>query len=110
MLASHQALYLGSREREPSPARRAAWLRAALATAERGEESARDPAALALLRGMLLWAKSEDDPDIAWPGGREAMRAAARAAFERAAELGDDRAREVLSVLERPSFDHAARD
>ena len=88
LLASRQALHLGSVSREPDPARRLAWLRAGLATARRGEAVAREPAALAFLAGVCLLVHAEQDPDLPWPGGAAGLWQAAAGEFERAAALG----------------------
>jgi hypothetical protein len=101
IVATHLALDLGSREREPDPRRRAELLRAGLATLERGERVARDPANLALWRGILLVTHAEvsaasgEDAALPWPGGVAGMWHDAAAAFERAVELGIDDAREL---------------
>jgi hypothetical protein len=87
-LAWHLALERGAILREPSPERRVAWLRAGLAVAERGEASAREPAELALLRGLMLGQVAQEDAPPPWPGGVPALWSAAAEAFARAAELG----------------------
>jgi len=89
-LARHQGLYLASVTREPDPERRARWLEAALQGLERGEELARQPAQLALTRGLLLveHASREAGEQTPWPGGRETLLAAAVEAFSRSAQLG----------------------
>jgi hypothetical protein len=99
MLATHLGLDLASTQREPDPGRRAELLRAALATLRRGERAARDPAHLALWRGVLLYthASRASEPEdgargspaaLPWPGGEAGLWRDAAEAFDRAAELG----------------------
>ena len=95
-LAAHLAFDLASREREPDLARRRAWFEAGLAVLARGAARAARPAELELLRGLILTAKAEGDPELD-PGGAPALRARATAAFERAAALGDARAAELVT-------------
>lgn len=85
IVAAHQGLYLASPEREPDPARRAAWLEAALATCRRGQEQARDPAGLAWFRGLLCRTRARDEVPVR---PAEELWARAARAFEEAAELG----------------------
>jgi hypothetical protein len=88
LLASHLAFDRASAEREPSPRRRLAWVRAALETAARGERSARDAARIARWQGLVLGklAQEQDPPD--WPGGVRGLWLEAAGHFERAAALG----------------------
>ncbi len=88
LLAWHLSLNLASVENEPDPRRRLAWVRAGLDVARRGEESARDPGALAFLQGLVLQVKAENDPELPWPGGSDALWEAAAEHLQRAAELG----------------------
>ena len=102
-LAAHLALERGSAEVEPDPERRAGWFRAALALLERGERSARDPAALALQRGLYLAAIADSEGALPWPGGETAARREAAAAFGHAAELGSKVAAELALRVQRAS-------
>jgi hypothetical protein len=78
----------------------AAWLRAGLDTAERGEAVADDPAALALVRGIMLQTHAELDPDLAWEGGtRELWRGAAQA-YALAATRGIEAAKDAMRYAE----------
>ena len=88
MLAWHLAMERGSLQREPSAARRADWLRAGLDVTRQGEATAREPAELALERGLMLSQVAEQDDPPPWPGGVEALWNEAGEAFERAGELG----------------------
>ena len=97
-LASHFGFYLASREREPDPARRRAWLEAALEVTERGSTRVADPGQLALLRGSLLLSKAELDPEI-WSGGQEVLLQLAEKAFREAHELGRPEARDFLDYF-----------
>lgn len=81
-VARHLALHLGSAQREPDPARRLALLRAGLAVLERGARSGADAGELARERAALLFVHAEQDPDLPWPGGADALRAEARRALE----------------------------
>ena len=45
-------------------------------------------ASLAFLQGFLLHVKAENDPELGWPGGAEAMWSEAARHYERAARLG----------------------
>jgi hypothetical protein len=89
MLLQHEALYCGSLEREPDTQRRVAWLQAALASAQAGERSAREPQTVALALGAALAYKLDGDPELvsAWPGGEADLRARRTAAFERSGWL-----------------------
>ena len=103
-LAAHLVFDLASRAREPELARRRAWFEAGLAVLAQGAERAARPAELELLRGLVLFDKAERDPELD-PLGAPALRAAAVAAFERAAALGEARAAELL-----PQVRAAARE
>lgn len=87
-LATHQALVLGSTTREDDPKRRAAWLKSGLDTARRGEAVAREPEALAFLRGIVLQTHAEFDEWTSWPGGTRGLWLATADAYAAAAELG----------------------
>lgn len=89
MLLRHEALYCGSLEREPEVKRRIAWLHAALASAQAGERSAREPRAVALALGAALAYKLDGDPELVqhWPSGEADLRARCTAAFERSGWL-----------------------
>lgn len=96
-LAAHLAFDRTRAEREPDPARRRRWLEAALEVLERGERRARRPARVALSRGLLYRHVAELqalEPKLGWPGGERAALEASARAFERAAELGYEEARE----------------
>ena len=86
-LARHLAFDRASVEREPDPARRLAWVEAALDLARRGEEVAAEPAELAAWQGLVR-VKEADEGDLQWPGGARALLEAAVLDFERAADLG----------------------
>lgn len=86
-LAWHEALTLGSVERQDDPDVRALWLEAGLAALARGEARARDPAELAFCAGVIALVKLEHDPVLAARQG-ERLRGLARESFERAARLG----------------------
>ncbi len=86
-LASHYAHDRASPDAEPNPALRTSWVRAALALLERGEASAREPAELALHRGLILVHVGDFDGAIPWPGGKAGAWTEADSAFERAIEL-----------------------
>jgi hypothetical protein len=84
----------GSLLREPDPVARAAWIRAGLATLERGERVSRDPGALAFERGVVLaFLASLADEDRAWPASSEEAWTLAAQAFETAAASGNPRGR-----------------
>jgi len=97
-LARYLAFDLAAPERESDPARRLAWIRAALALAERGESSARDPGELALWRGLVLMRSARLDPQLDWPDGALGMWRDAVAAFDRAATLGSRDAAELAAA------------
>jgi hypothetical protein len=103
-LAAHLVFDLASREREPELARRRACLQAGLAVLTRGVETCERPHELELFRGLVLVAKAESDPELD-PRGAPALLGAAAEAFERAAELGDERAAELALQVR----DEAAR-
>jgi hypothetical protein len=86
-LASHYAHDRASPDAEPNAALRTSWVRAALTLLERGEASAREPAELALHRGLLLVHVGDFDGAIPWPGGPGGAWLGADSAFERAIEL-----------------------
>jgi hypothetical protein len=88
MLAGHLAFDRASAEREPSPQRRLAWVRAGLALAARGEEQARDPARLARWQGLVLGKLAQEDEPLPWPGGVRGLWLEAAGHFDRAAALG----------------------
>ena len=105
LVATHLALDLGSRQREPDPGRRAELLRAGVETLKRGERVARDPANLAFWRGILLYTHAEHSPDLPWPNGTRGLWTDAADAFERAAALGHPDA----DVLARASRSNGVR-
>ena len=86
-LASHLAHDRASAERERNPARSASWVRAALDLLERGERAAREPAELAVHRGLILAQIGDLGPAVRWPGGPTGAWREAQEAFERALEL-----------------------
>ena len=86
-LASHYAHDRASPEAEPEPELRTGWVRAALRLLERGELSAREPAELALHRGLILVHVGDFRGEIPWEGGRAGAWQEADSAFERAIEL-----------------------
>lgn len=88
LIAWHLAFERAAEERERSPARRLAWVRAGVELLERGEASAREPERLALLSGLILGSLAAEEPPVPWPGGPHALWLAAAERFERAAELG----------------------
>jgi hypothetical protein len=88
LLGGHLAFDRASAEREPSPERRLAWVRAGLALAARGERRARDPARLALWQGLVLGKLAQEDEPLPWPGGARGLWLEAARHFERAAALG----------------------
>ena len=92
LLAWHLAMERGSLLREPSALRRVDWLRAGLDVARRGESVAREPAELALGRGLMLLQVAQEDAPPPWPGGTAALWSEAAKAFGRAAELGHPQA------------------
>lgn len=109
LLVWHLAMERGSQLREPDPERRVAWLRAGLDVARRGEDAAREPAELALERGLILTQVAAQDAPLPWPGGVAALWREAEQAFERAAALGHpdgallaERARSRAAVLAEP--------
>jgi hypothetical protein len=89
------ALHLGSAEREPDQERRADWLRAGLAALDESARASGDAGGCEFARGILLYTKAQTDPELAWPGGTDALRAAAVAAIDRARVLGNAAAREL---------------
>ncbi|MEO6708797.1 MAG: hypothetical protein ABI054_04750, partial [Planctomycetota bacterium] len=89
-LARHQAMTLGSPEREPDPQRRLAWIRAGLATAAEGEALASNPGELAYTAGLIMLKVARLDAALPWPGGIAAVWEAAAEHFERAGKLGFD--------------------
>jgi hypothetical protein len=105
-LAAHLVFDRASREREPDLARRRAWLEAGLAELARGVERCARPGELELLCGITLASKAALDPELD-PGGAPALRAAARAAFERAAALGEPRAAAFLAQARAAEADPA---
>jgi hypothetical protein len=94
-LSHYLAFELASPERETDPARRLAWLRAALDVVRRGEERARDPGALAIWAGLMLAKAAATDPELAWPGGTEGLWRDAADEFARAARAGSADAPEL---------------
>jgi hypothetical protein len=98
-LSRYMALDLGSRAREPDTQRRLAWIKAALAVAERGEKSARAPSELALWRGLVLSTVVAYDEDLPWPGGAAGKWNDAAACFDRAAALGDPEAAQMAAIV-----------
>ncbi|HTF87348.1 MAG TPA: hypothetical protein VK843_02985 [Planctomycetota bacterium] len=89
-LARHQAMTLGSPEREPDPQRRLAWIRAGLATAAEGEGVASNPGELAYTAGLIMLKVARLDAALPWPGGLPAVWEEAASHFERAGKLGLD--------------------
>jgi hypothetical protein len=98
MLAWHLAMERGSLQREPAPERRAVWLRAGLDATRRGEAVAREPAELALERGLMLAQVADEDAPPPWPGGAEALWREAAEAFERARALGHADGAELAEI------------
>ena len=96
-LAAHMAFERASPEREPSAERRLAWVRAALELAARGEERARDPARVALWRGLVLSKLAREDEPLAWPGGARGLWLDAAEHFERASALGSPHGAELAA-------------
>ncbi|QDU68652.1 tetratricopeptide repeat protein [Engelhardtia mirabilis] len=92
ILVWFQAIQLASPAREPDGERRRQWLENGLAVAARGEQSAREPAALARLAGDVLFVHADAEPATPWPGGRKALLELAQTHYRRAAELGDTEA------------------
>ncbi len=90
MLAAHMAFERASPEREPSPTKRLAWVRAALDLAARGEPRARDPQRIALWQGLVLSKLAREDEPLDWPGGVRGMWQEAAEHFERAGTLGSE--------------------
>ncbi len=105
-LAMHLATFRASLENEPDAGWRRRWIRAGLDLLERGEESASDPAELALTRGLLLtWVATVDTPSaLGWPGGRPAAAREAESAFLRAAELGLTKGALLAERAREPDF------
>ena len=87
-LARYQAYDLAALGEGDEPSLRADWLRAALATLERGEDLARQPEELAVDAGLILVAHAQHEQPTPWAGGRLGLWQAAIEAFERAAGLG----------------------
>jgi hypothetical protein len=106
MLAAHMAFERASGEREPSAARRLAWVRAALVLAAKGERHARDPQRIALWQGLVLSKLAREDEPLDWPGGVRSMWLAAAEHFERAGALGSEHG-EVLASNARRAADDA---
>ena len=107
-LAMTQAFTLASPEREPSPARRLAWVQAGLATAAEGERLASAPGELAILAGTIMVKTASLDPDLPWPGGPVAIWEAAASHFERAGRLGYDASMSAtLTAAARAEADRA---
>lgn len=86
-LASHYAHDRASPDAEPDPAMRTSWVRAASSLLERGEATAREPAELAVHRGLIMIHVSDMGGSIPWPGGARGALEEADGAFERAIEL-----------------------
>ena len=95
MLAGHLVFDLASRERTPDLARRRACFQAGLAVLARGVERSARPEELELFRGLVLLAKAEGDPELD-PGGAQALKRSAADAFEHAARLGSEQAKELV--------------
>jgi len=100
-LANYMALDLASRAREPDAQRRVAWIKAALAVAERGEQSARAPSELALWRGLILSTVVALDDELPWPGGAAGKWNDAALSLDRAAALGDPVAAEMAAIVRK---------
>lgn len=98
-LAYHEAFTLASPERERDPARRLAWIKAALETAAQGEARSRAPAELALLSGLILVKIASADPELPWPGGPSALAQAAAEHFERAGRLGSPQGADLARAV-----------
>ncbi len=94
-LATHLVFDRASAERERDPGRRMAWIRAGLETAERGEDTARDPGELARWQGLVLGMLAQEDEPLAWPGGVRRLWLDAADDFERASRLGQADAAEL---------------
>lgn len=102
-LARHLFFDRASEARESDPVRRAAWIRSAVAVAERGERLAREPGELALWLGLAR-VRMATDEHLAWPdgkAGRAALLVQAAADFRRAAQAGDPDAAELSRNAER---------
>jgi len=106
LLAAHMAFERASPEREPSPERRLAWVRAALELAARGEGLARDPQRIALWQGLVLSKLAREDEPLDWPGGVRGMWLTAAGHFERAGALGSEHGA-VLAENARRAADEA---
>ncbi len=87
-LASHLGFDRASPAHEPDPARRLGFLRAGIWTAARGEQLSSHPEELAHLQGLILIVGAANQPDLAWPGGLEALWGQAEEHFDRAESLG----------------------
>ena len=89
LLGHHLIFERGSIEREPDEEARARWIRAGLATLERGERSARDPGPIYFEHGVALaFQGSLDDADRAWPRSAAEAWSLAAEAFDAAAARG----------------------
>lgn len=99
-LARHQFFDRASQALEPDPRRRAAWMRSALAVAERGERRAREPGQLALWLGLARERIARDE-DLPWPESRAELLRRAAADFERAAADGVADAEELAGLARR---------
>lgn len=87
-LAYHLILERGSKQREPDPELRLAWILQGLEVLERGQGSARQPELLAFERGLYLSHLLSADPELDWPQGARPSWGSAAEAFERAAAGG----------------------
>ena len=98
-LAHHLIFERASFEREPDPAARARWIRAGIATLERGERAARDPGEVYFEHGIALaFLGSLADEDRAWPGSAAEAWSLAAEAFDAAAARGIPRAARAAAL------------
>lgn len=86
-LASNLAFDRASPYRQPQPVLRTRWTQVALEVLERGQEVAREPAHLALMRGLILVNVGDSGGQIPWSGGVAGAWRDAQRAFEVACEL-----------------------
>ena len=102
-LARHLFYDRASQAREADPVRRAAWMRAAVAVAERGQATAREPGDLALWLGLAR-VRMATDEHLAWPdgdAGRRDLLLLAAEDFTRAAQAGDPDGAELAGSARR---------
>ncbi len=103
LLSSHLGLFLASPEREPSPERRLAWFRMALATLDEGLEATQGSPGLWMSRGLLLRSRAEFDPELPWPGGAQELWRLAADAFDQAAKQGTPGAADLARHARDPA-------